>query len=118
MTGRSGYRLRTKLFTHLEKKHTFFVAVLLCLFQTVFSLHVYTQTAVVKGRVTTSRGTVQYALVTFEDENDITRRFSALTDVLGSYQLDIIHTCNSQLQMNVHLTSYVDSLSPGESLLH
>jgi glucuronoarabinoxylan endo-1,4-beta-xylanase len=92
MTGRSGYRLRTKLFTHLEKKHTFFVAVLLCLFQTVFSLHVYTQTAVVKGRVTTSRGTVQYALVTFEDESDVTRKFSALTDVLGSYQLDIILT--------------------------
>jgi glucuronoarabinoxylan endo-1,4-beta-xylanase len=84
--------MRTKSSSHLEEKHTFFVAVLLCLFQTVFSLQAYSQTAVVNGRVTTSRGPVQYASVIFEDENDTTRKFSASTDWLGSYQLDIILT--------------------------
>jgi glucuronoarabinoxylan endo-1,4-beta-xylanase len=92
MRGRSAYPLRTKRFAHMERKLTFFFVVLLCVFQTLFSPQVYSQTAVVKGRVTTSRGPVQYASVTFEDESDVTRKFSALTDVLGSYQLDIILT--------------------------
>jgi glucuronoarabinoxylan endo-1,4-beta-xylanase len=76
----------------LGKKAYLFVAVLLCLFQTVFCMQVYSQTAVVKGRVSTSTTAVRYASVTFEDENDTTRKFSALTDSLGSYQLDIILT--------------------------
>jgi hypothetical protein len=84
--------MRTRLFSHLEKRHSFFVALLLCLFQTVFCMQAYSQTTVVKGRVSTSTTPVRYASVTFEDENDTTRKFSALTDSLGSYQLDIILT--------------------------
>jgi glucuronoarabinoxylan endo-1,4-beta-xylanase len=84
--------MRAKLFSYLERKHSSFVAVLLCLFQTVFYIQADSQTAVVKGKVSTSTTPVRYASVTFEDTNDTTRKFSALTDSSGGYRLDIILT--------------------------
>ena len=48
------------------------------------------QTFNVKGHVSTSIGPVSGALVTVVDEADATRKFSALADTSGKYQLDII----------------------------
>jgi len=50
----------------------------------------YPQTFTVKGVVSTSPEPVKNALVTFIDESDTANKFSALTDTLGRYQVDII----------------------------
>lgn len=56
----------------------------------VFMNITYLQTFRVAGVISTSTEPVQNALVTFVDESDTSNRFSALTDTLGRYQVDII----------------------------
>lgn len=56
------------------------------------SLSVYAQSFVVKGVVSTSTTTVRYASVIFIDNSDTTRKFSAVTDTSGNYQLDVVVT--------------------------
>jgi glucuronoarabinoxylan endo-1,4-beta-xylanase len=51
-----------------------------------------TQTFVVKGSVSAATTPVRYASVTFVDNNDTTKKFSALTDTSGHYQLDLVVT--------------------------
>jgi len=50
----------------------------------------YGQTFTVRGKITTTTGPVRYASVTYIDQNDTTRRYSAITDTSGSYQLDVV----------------------------
>jgi len=48
------------------------------------------QTFTVKGKISTPTGPVRYASVTFISSSDTTRKFSALTDTSGNYQLDVV----------------------------
>ncbi len=58
-----------------------------------FSAH--GQVFFVKGVVSTSTTPVRNAAVTFVDNGDATRKFSALTDALGNYQIGIITSVKS-----------------------
>lgn len=49
----------------------------------------------VRGSVSTTAGPVKYAVVTFYDNGDSTKRFSALTDTVGRYSLDIVTSVKS-----------------------
>lgn len=51
----------------------------------------YSQTFTVKGNITTTDSTpVKYASVTFIDESDTTKKYFAITDTSGNYQLNVI----------------------------
>ncbi|MDP1995236.1 MAG: T9SS type A sorting domain-containing protein, partial [Ignavibacteria bacterium] len=51
----------------------------------------YSQTFVVKGKITTADSTpVKYASVTFVDESDTTKKYFTITDTAGNYQLSVI----------------------------
>jgi glucuronoarabinoxylan endo-1,4-beta-xylanase len=65
------------------------------LFLAIISYGARAQTYVVTGVVSASTTPVQYASVTFVDNNDTTRQFSALTDALGNYQIGIITSVES-----------------------
>ena len=60
------------------------------LFLLLFATCVCAQTYVIKGAIFTPRATVRYASVTFIDNSDTTRKFSAITDSLGEYRVDIV----------------------------
>ncbi|MGD8782661.1 MAG: FlgD immunoglobulin-like domain containing protein, partial [Ignavibacteria bacterium] len=64
------------------KLHCFLVAVLL----TVFNAQTYK----VKGNVSTPTQVVKNVLITFTEENDTTKSYTALTDSLGNYSLGLI----------------------------
>ncbi|MGH7497206.1 MAG: FlgD immunoglobulin-like domain containing protein [bacterium] len=66
-----------------------------CLIRIVFYSQSNAQTLSVQGRVTASRFGVQNASVTFIDNADTTRRFSALTDAAGFYQVGLITSVES-----------------------
>jgi glucuronoarabinoxylan endo-1,4-beta-xylanase len=53
------------------------------------TLNAQSQTFSVRGNVIASRYAVKNALVTFLDNADTTRRFSAVTDALGNYQIGL-----------------------------
>jgi len=59
----------------------------LCLCQLLSSRQLPAQTALVKGMVSTSTAPVRYASVFFEEEDNPSVTFSALTDSAGRYQL-------------------------------
>gem|GEM_PF-1240472 len=50
------------------------------------------QTFNVKGNISTSAGPVKFAVITFVNNNDSTKRFSTVTDSSGNYQLEVIIT--------------------------
>jgi photosystem II stability/assembly factor-like uncharacterized protein len=52
----------------------------------------WAQTYVVHGNVSTSTDPVRYASVTFIEKSDTTKKFSAITDTAGNYQIGIITT--------------------------
>jgi glucuronoarabinoxylan endo-1,4-beta-xylanase len=58
-------------------------------FSILVSITVYAQTFSVRGNVIASRYPVRNASVTFIDNSDTTRRFSALTDASGNYQIGL-----------------------------
>jgi len=60
------------------------------LLETVSGFHLHAQLLSVHGNVSTSVIAVRYASITFVDNSDTTRRFSAMTDVLGNYQIGIV----------------------------
>ena len=67
------------------------------LFLTILFLNkTYCQTFHVSGNVSTISSPVSYASVTFIDKNDSTKKFTAVTDVNGNYQLDIITSVNTE----------------------
>jgi glucuronoarabinoxylan endo-1,4-beta-xylanase len=53
------------------------------------ALNAPSQTVAIRGNVTASRFAVRNALVTFLDNADTTRRFSAVTDASGNYQVGL-----------------------------
>ncbi|MBI5473804.1 MAG: T9SS type A sorting domain-containing protein [Ignavibacteriae bacterium] len=61
-----------------------------CLFCMVSLVQVRAQTYSVTGNVSSPLLPVRYASVTFVDVNDTTRKFSALTDTIGNYRMDIV----------------------------
>lgn len=54
------------------------------------TLSAYGQTFKVRGNVSTSTESVRYASVTFIDDNDTSRKFTAITDTSGNFQLDML----------------------------
>ena len=72
----------------MNKKH-FILFPSFCLMLIVFLVQSYAQALSIKGKVTASRYCVQYASVTFIDNADTTRKFSALTNASGYYQIDV-----------------------------
>jgi glucuronoarabinoxylan endo-1,4-beta-xylanase len=60
------------------------------LFLMTMSASAHAQTYVVKGTVSTATTPVQFAAVAFVDDSDSTRKFSALTDAAGNYQIGIV----------------------------
>ncbi len=66
-----------------------------CLILMVFFSQADAQTLSVQGKVTASRSPVQNASVTFIDNADTTRKFSALTDAAGFYQVGLITSVES-----------------------
>ena len=63
---------------------------LLSLLLTVLITTLNAQIINVKGNVSTSTEAVKNALVTFTDENDTTKSYSALTDSFGNYSIGLI----------------------------
>jgi glucuronoarabinoxylan endo-1,4-beta-xylanase len=59
-------------------------------FLAVITFAAHAQTYVVKGVVSTTATPVQYATVTFVDNGDTTKQFSALTDASGKYQIGVV----------------------------
>lgn len=55
-----------------------------------FSPSAYSQTFNIKGNISADSIPVRYASITFIDENDTTKKYSAITDTLGNYQLSVI----------------------------
>jgi len=70
----------------------------------MFFLQVYGQTFSISGKITSSRYSVRNASVTFIDRADTTRKFSALTDDSGIYQINIVTSIESNV--NTHPTKF------------
>jgi glucuronoarabinoxylan endo-1,4-beta-xylanase len=68
------------------------VSLSVCLFQMMLCRQADAQTVVVNGTVSTSTSSVGYASVTFEEQNNPTNTFAALTDSSGRYHLNITLT--------------------------
>lgn len=66
-----------------------------CLILMVFLSQANAQTLSVQGKVTASRSPVQNASVTVIDNADTTRKFSALTDATGFYQIGLTTSVES-----------------------
>ena len=80
--------MKQKQLNHFRNKKHFFIFPSLCLMLIVFLAQSYAQTLSIRGKVSASRYCVQYAAVTFVDNADTTRKFSALTDASGNYKID------------------------------
>jgi glucuronoarabinoxylan endo-1,4-beta-xylanase len=65
------------------------------LVQSISFSQAYGQAFSVSGRILASRYSVRNASVTFIDEADTTRKFSALTDSLGNYQIGLTTSIES-----------------------
>jgi glucuronoarabinoxylan endo-1,4-beta-xylanase len=76
----------------LKENNNFFVILFLLLFQVVLYTNINAQTLTVKGRVAATRFSVKEASITFIDNADTTRKFSALTDASGNYQVSLVVT--------------------------
>lgn len=70
----------------------FYLPLLICFF---FAVSNYAQSVSVKGKITSSRFPIQNALITFIENSDTTKQYSAITDNLGNYQIDIITSVSS-----------------------
>ncbi len=68
---------------------TNFLVPIICLICMLSSAWVSSQTLFVQGKVTSNRWPVKQALVTFIDESDTTKKFTALTDDAGFYQVGL-----------------------------
>ena len=55
-----------------------------------FSVTIFAQTVYVRGNITTPTEAVKNALITFTEENDTTKTFTALTDTIGNYSIGLI----------------------------
>ncbi len=56
----------------------------------IFSIALYSQAFSVNGKITASRFPVKDAVITFIDNSDTTKKYTALTDNYGNYKLDIL----------------------------
>jgi len=77
---------------NLKRKNHLFIFLAFNLIQITFFSQVYAQAITVNGKVTTPTAAVQNSMVTFEDNNDTTRKYSTLTDSLGNYRIDMTTT--------------------------
>ena len=65
-----------------------------CMINALFVFQLSAQTITVKGVVSVSTTSVANALVTFVDQSDTTRKYAAITDSSGNYQVDIVTSMN------------------------
>jgi len=73
--------------TLVLKQFAYYLVILVFL---IFHSKVYSQTLSVYGNVSTESTAVSYASVTFINEDDTTKKYSAITDTSGNYRLDVI----------------------------
>jgi glucuronoarabinoxylan endo-1,4-beta-xylanase len=71
------------------------ILVLFLFFSTILSESLYGQTISISGKITSSRLPVRNASITFIDNANTTRKFSALTDESGNYRIGIITSVES-----------------------
>lgn len=76
----------------------------LIIIQIIFFTQVYGQTVSISGKVSSFRYPVRDASVTFIDNADTTRKFSAVTDASGNYQMGIPTSVESNV--NTRPTEY------------
>jgi len=72
------------------KKLTCKTNIILILFTLLPLLKIQSQTFTIQGNVSTDSTAVKYASVTFVDQSDWSRKYTAITDSLGNYQLNVI----------------------------
>jgi len=77
-------------------KYLFFNFFFLSIIQTLFLSQVYGQTISINGRVASSRFPIRDASVTFIDNTDTTRKYSALTNSSGNYEVNLVVTGTEQ----------------------
>lgn len=82
-------KMMRKLITNLNGNNNRIVLLLFCLFQILFLTQVRAQSLTIQGKVISSRYPVKYASITFINSADTTNKFSALTDALGNYQINL-----------------------------
>jgi glucuronoarabinoxylan endo-1,4-beta-xylanase len=74
----------------MKKVSKYFALVLIMLIANF--IDAFAQTYVVKGVISVSKIPVRYASVTFVDNSDTTKKFSAITDTSGNYQVSVVVT--------------------------
>ena len=82
--------MKKKQLNHFRNKKHRIIFASFYLMLIVFFSQSDTQALTIHGKVSASRYAVQYASVTFIDNADTTRKFSALTDASGIYHIDIL----------------------------
>lgn len=77
-----------------------FISSLLWMFQGISGISINAQTLSVKGNISTSTRSVRNASITFINNNDTTKKYSAVTDSSGDYLLNVVIT-SVRLQNNL-----------------
>ena len=72
------------------KKLTCKTNIILILFTLLPLLKIQSQTFTIQGNVSTDSTSVKYASVNFVDQNGWTKRYTAITDSLGNFQLNVV----------------------------
>jgi hypothetical protein len=71
------------------KKYVFF------LFVFISVAEIYPQSIIVNGNISCVEGPVKYASILFINQSDPTKKYSALTDAEGNYQIDLVTSIRS-----------------------
>jgi glucuronoarabinoxylan endo-1,4-beta-xylanase len=82
--------MNKKIKNCMKNENHSFIFLIFCFILIPFLSQVHAQTFSVKGTITASTIAVQNASVTFIDNSDTTKKYSALTDATGFYQIDVI----------------------------
>jgi glucuronoarabinoxylan endo-1,4-beta-xylanase len=81
--------MKKKMYCISKANKNYLILFPLFLLQIILFTQVFPQTYSIKGRVTASRFSILEASVTFIDNADTTKKFSALTDISGNYQIEM-----------------------------
>lgn len=87
--------MKTKLKKYYRNKNHPFIFLSLFIIQIILFSQLSAQTFSVNGNIVASSVAVQNASVTFIDKSDTTKKYFALTDALGNYQVSVITSVKS-----------------------
>ena len=101
--------MNKKIKNCMKNENHSFIFLIFCFILIPFLSQVHAQTFSVKGTITASTIAVQNASVTFIDNSDTTKKYSALTDATGFYQIDVITSVisKSNLPTNFSLSRII-----------